>query len=209
MWWVQLGLNLGSHWDEAPTFQQHPKTGDERAWELLGSAPGMEMGAPPCPAVPQGWDEPTLRGTLQAGMWQPEFLPRSSRSLQGREEEEEEEKDVSVKQEEGGRCSKEEEEGSGSREEEGQEKEGLRHSGEVDRAGRMRRKAWEQGVRLGSKEDDEGLRRREEDEGSGQEGRRIWKKGEDGAGRRMKVQDVVEEEEVLGSRKEEEVSGRR
>lgn len=167
----------------------------------------MEMGAPPCPAAPQDWDEPTLGGMLQAGMWQPEFLPRSSRSLQGREEEEEEEKEISVKQEEGGGWGREEEEGSGSREEEDQEKEGLRHSGEEDRAGRT--KAWEQGVGLGSKEEDEGLRRREEDQGLGQEGRRIWKKGEDGAGRRMKAQDVVEEEEVLGSRKEEEVSVRR
>lgn len=88
-----------------PSFHQHPKTGDERAWEVLvlGSEPGMEMGAPPCPAAPQNWDKPRPEGTLQAGMWQlqlgfkPEFLPHSS--LQGREEEEEEEEEK--KEEEG------------------------------------------------------------------------------------------------------------
>lgn len=88
-----------------PSFHQHPKTGDERAWEVLvlGSEPGMEMGAPPCPAAPQNWDKPRPEGMLQAGMWQlqlgfkPEFLPHSS--LQGREEEEEEEEEK--KEEEG------------------------------------------------------------------------------------------------------------
>lgn len=159
MWWVRLGLNLGSQWVEAPHFHQHPKTGDQRAWEVLalGSVPGMEMGAPPCPMAPQDWDEPTLGGTLQAGMWQlqlcfkPEFLPHSS--LQGREEEEEEEEKIWAREEE-------------------------------DRAGRMRRmKAWEQGVRSRSKEEDEGLRSREE-QGSGQGGQESGRRKRMGQGGR-------------------------
>lgn len=95
------------------------------------------------PSLPRGapdWDEPTPGGTPQAGMLrlqlgsEPEFLPRSSRSLQGREEEEEGFGAGRRRRKfQGAGRVREEEEGSGSEEkEEDEEEERLGHSEEDD-----------------------------------------------------------------------------